>query len=84
VDKNTKNTIQKIKSERKKHTQTIYIGSPHKSRVLPRDFTIISLDYNCSSTLAKDFSMPKFANKRLLLKLKSIRMIRIKHLIYYS
>jgi hypothetical protein len=50
---------------------------------LPRDFTIISLDYNCSSTLASDFTMLKFTNKRLL-KLKSIRMITIKYLIYYQ
>jgi hypothetical protein len=49
-----------MKRVREKHT--IYNGSPHKSGVLQsltlsRDFIIISLDYNCSTTLARDFSM---------------------------
>ena len=32
---------------------------------LSRNFTIISLDYNCSRTLTRDFQMPKHTNKRL-------------------
>jgi len=49
-----------------------YIGSFHNTGVVqslafPRDFTIISLDYNCSKTLSRDFQMLKHTCKRLLM-----------------
>jgi hypothetical protein len=58
--------------ERERRAQKQFILVPLTNReyfsplALPRDFTIISLDYNCSSTLARNFLMLKFNNNRLL------------------
>jgi hypothetical protein len=76
--------------ERERKTKPIYTGSYHKtkrvqSRCISKGFHYnLTRNYNCSSTLARDFSMLKFTNKRLLKLTKDIRKKDIKHLIYYQ
>jgi hypothetical protein len=71
-----KHKTSKEQREGKKDTR-IYIGSSHKLRVRPVPLhfqgisTIISQDYKCSSSLARDFSNAQVTTNKRLLKLNN-------------